>query len=261
MALFTPATASGLADRTAAIVQALNATLVSARQGAPTVASPGGYFQRATTTNDYNVENNFITPGNNADLELSGVSILGSDPKFQTLIQAFDVHTQVFGVSFDTYLTSSGLQLSQYFADLYNQVKGVQLSSHNVFAETPIVLASTTKVGAGNWTYAQGTALGAGGTARYANSPTTTGEQYLIAALPSGVSTSNCTMSASGLNDAGSVVQDSFTFPNSVANAQVQISQTNKYRTVTNIAVVTDTGITNGSQVVLFNRKQRVVTF
>lgn len=261
MAIFNLATASGLSDRLAAIVQAVDNAVIPARVGAVGVASPGGFFNRVSVTQDYNVESSFITPTYNADNELSGVSILASDAKFQALVQSLDTHTQqVAGVTFDVYCTNSGLRNSEYFAKLYGQVKGVQLSSSNVFAESQVVLASTTG-GSGSWAFTAGTDLGAGGVTKYAGTSVSTGAALLIASLPSGISTSNCTGSVSGLDDNGNPSRAAFTFPNGLANAQVQVSSTLRFRTVSNISITTDTGITNGSTIVVFNKKERTITF
>ena len=262
MPLFTIATASGLSDRLGAIVQAVHNAVTPARVGSPSVAAPGGFFSRVTLTSDYNVENNFLTPTYNADQDLSGLTILGSDPRIQALVQAFDLHIQQNGaVSYDTYCTNSGLRNSEFFAGIYGQVKGIQLSSRNVFASNPIVVASVNKVGSLNWTFEPGTPLGSGGTAKYANSSTTTAAQLIVAALPSGVSTSSCTMSVSGLDDNGNISQASFSFPNGIANAQVLVSPTVRFNSITNVAVTADTGIGNGSTVTFINQKERVITF
>ena len=262
MGLFTTATASGISDRIAAIVEAVDNAVIPSRVGSPSVAAPGGFFNRVSNTQDYNVEVGFITPAYNADLELSGVTILGSDSKFQALIQSMDAHTSsAGGVTYDVYCTNSGLQNSEYFAKFYGQVKGTQLSSRNVFSESSVRVASTYMVGSGNWTFIPGTDLGSGGVAKYAGTPTSTGASLLMAALPSGISTSSCAMSVSGLDDNGNSNQVSFSFPIGLANAHVLVSSTVRFRTVSNIAVSSDIGVSPGSTVTLVNNKERVITF
>jgi hypothetical protein len=258
--LFTNTTVSGICDRIAAIQQGVAATLIQARQA----SAPGGIFRRVTLTEDYQIESGFITPANNFELSLSGSVMFGQASATVSLVSALNTHClSVAQVTFDTYLLNSGLQLASEFALVYNAATGGNLSAHNVFANTDIVMATATKIGAGNWNFVQGTNLGNGYPGSVSLDPLTlnTGNCLVIAALPSGVTTSACAMSVSGLDDFGHIQQASFSFPNGVANAAALVSPVLPYRTITNINVVTDTGITNGSVITFVNARPRIITY
>lgn len=255
MSLFTITTASGLTDRISAIVSTIETACITAR----TPSDGKDLYQRASQSNEYPVERDFITPTYDLENNLSGLAIYAQSNQLRNLIGAFDTHCQKeASVSFNTYLNNSGLQVSETFARTWTAVKGTSLTAHNVFSESTVTLATMTKVGSGNWTFTEGTALGSGGTSTYDTG--NTGEQLLIAALPSGVSTSNCTMTLSGLDDAGNTRWLSFTFPNSVNNAHVVVSNTQKIRRVTNMTATTDTGISNSSVVTVVNKRERIIT-
>jgi hypothetical protein len=247
---------SGVTDRVAAIVQ----TLQSATETAAVASAPGDLFRRISISNDYSIEKDFITPAHNFEGQLTAIDLLSSNSAFASVINSFDTHvsSNLPGTSFDAFLSSIGFKVSEYFARAYAGVKGTGLSGKNVFAESEVALATFERVGALNWTFDQVQDLGTGdGT--YTQTPLNTGDQLLMAALPSGVSTSSGTFQASGLNDAGAIVQSEFTFPSGVANAHVLVSPTLKFRTVTNMTAVADTGISNGSVIILTNKKERII--
>ena len=258
MSLFTIATASGLTDRIAAIVTAVDTVLVAAR----TASAPGDLFRRVSSPNVYDIEKDLITPTYEFEQVMSGVTLFATNPKASVLVNALDSHTQrVAAVTFNTFLTNSGLQVPEPFAQLYGSVRGSQLNAHNVFAGRDIVLATTTKVGAGNWTFAAGQNLGSGGTNAYDSTTPNTGEQNLLAYLPSGVTTTNCTISVSGLDDAGRTSQAATTFTNNISGSTVLVSAGARFRTVTNISVTTDTAIPNGSAISIVNKRERLITY
>lgn len=256
MGLFPIEIASGLTDRLASILATVGSTIEAARTALP----PGDMFRRVSGSFNYEAERDFITPTTEFERNMSGITIFGGLTTTQTLINAFDSHTtKTASVGFNAYLGASGLQVPESFAQLYGQIRSTQLQARNVFASRDIVMATTLKVGAGNWTFSAGQNLGNGGTTTYdANTPNT-GEQYLIASLPSGISTSNCTFSVSGLDDTNRIKQAAATFPNGVANAHVQVGIV-RMRTITNISVTTDTGIANASVVRIVNKRERLIT-
>jgi hypothetical protein len=257
--LFTTTTASGITDRIAAIEQGVHTTLVAARQA----SAPGGLYRRVTLTEDYQTENSFITAANNFETNLSGTVIFGTNQYTVAICNALNAHcSSVAQVTFDTYLLNSGLQVASPFADVYNAGTGQNLSAHNVFLTTDIVMATATKIGAGNWTYAIGQNLGNGYPGTYSPSPNfNAGANLVIAALPSGVTTQGCQMSVSGLDDFGHVQQAQFSFANNISGSSSLVSTTLPYRTITNVAVQTDTGIPNQSVVTFVNARPRVITY
>lgn len=258
MPLFTTTTVSGLTDRIAKIASALETTLSTARQA----TGPGGLFQRVTATNDYQVERDLITPTYDFEQNLSGLTLFAGSQLTVGLINGLETHcSRTANVSFNTYLRNSGLQVSEYYAQVHGAVRGTQLQAHNVFAESNIVMASFTKVGLANWTFAAGQNLGSGGTSLYDSVTPNTGEQKL---LFSGLGLSGpvtLTFNVSGLDDAGSVQQYRATL--SASPSMTVLNTTTKMRTITSVSYVSGdiSGNATGAVLQLINSRERVVTY
>ena len=263
MPLFPVEVCSGIADRLAAIAQTIDQTCIADRLALP----PGNMFRRATVTDDYDVENGFITPTYNTEQDLSGVTLLASDQNIQSLVNAFDTHTlKVAAVTLNTYLTSSGLQLHEKFADLYTKVRGSALLSRNTFTDSPVVMGSFFKNGVSNYTFIPGKALGTGGTTSYSpvNSSTpNTGASQIFAALPSGtaLSVGSLNFSVSGLNDYGATQYGSVTMSTTgISGLQVLVSGV-RMNTVTSINLSSDsTTFSAGQSISIYNKLERTIT-
>lgn len=257
MPLFAKEVASGLTDRIAAIVKNTDLLVIIPARNP---SAPGNMFRRVALPIDYDVANDFNTPTTNFENVLSGTTIFAGVQQTTTLVNAFDTHCQrVASTTFDKYLNASGLQVSEVFARLYGTVRSSQLSAHNVFIERDIVMATVTKT-AGVWAFGAGQNLGAG-TGTFDPTIPNTGEQFVIAALQSGVTTGSLTINVSGLDDAGHVQQASKAFGTNVSGVQTQVSTALKYRTVTNAQITGDDGIPNGTVVSIFNKRERVVVY
>lgn len=132
MALFSKETASGLADCIASSAWRMNYGLAAALNAGPTVH--GNLYGVVTADQVYQVERDFITPTYEFEQLVASGLLLGARGATSALLNAFDSHCSAeAGVSFDTYLTNSGLRVSSLFADLYVASKPGGLSAKNVF--------------------------------------------------------------------------------------------------------------------------------
>lgn len=245
-------TCSGLTDRISyQATQIVNALAV---MGAP---GGGDCFRRATAPQIYEVERDFITPGRLWETKLSGTTIFPLISPLSTLINAFDSHTQQEGaVSFDTFLSRSGLNVSNNFADTYAAIRNTSLSSINVFAETDTPMGSVQHLGAGAWAFTDGSVLGTGAGAY---SATNHCAQQLLAYLGSGVTVSTtCTLTVTATKEDGSSTSKTVAFTSAdPANTHKVIgASTDQFLAVTNITV---TGSPTGTPTVFVRQiRERV---
>lgn len=278
----TASTVRSLTDRIAAIVSGVDSVLIAARKA----STPGDLFARVNNQSYY-VQKDFLTPCWDFEHNLSGPTMIASTPTVMAMMQVFDSHTQSnANMGFDAYLSSINVQVSEYFARVYAASRGQPLRAHNVFAERDIVMARVIKIqsgvtdvsgvtSVGDWRFHKGDDLGQGGDTLYSEGPPlNTGEQILIAALPSGVSALNCAMRVSGISDNGIPHSSTFTFGFSgIATPQNQhkiISTTQKYRTIIDVDVISDIGVdffdnehnpVYPLEVKIWNHRERVIKY
>lgn len=147
----------------------------------------GLYFTRVTAVDDYQVENPLITPAYNLDNALpnfSGVDKTILSSTFNALMGGIDSHISTVGspsgiTSQDQFMTTSGINVSQYYDDAYNAIKNVHLNAINVFGpQMPLARLETTASGVGSYTHL--TALGTGSGKASANPPNYAGAQFEV---------------------------------------------------------------------------------
>lgn len=254
MAIIPTDTCSGLTDRIAYQTAQLITTLaLDGGQGG------GDCFRRVTAPQIYEVERDFDTPGREWELSLSGIASFPNLPKLVAIVNAFDTHTQnVGGVSFDTYLTRSGLNVANTFALDYLYIRGTSLSATNVFSEVDVPMGSIQQVtsGSGVWAFTDGQALGTGSGDF---SATNHCAQQLLAYLGSGVTVSGTvTLTVTATKEDGSSASKNVSFTTAdPANTHKAIATTaDQFLDVTNI---TATGITNTTTTVFVRQvRERV---
>lgn len=252
MAIIPTETCSGLTDRIAYQTQQVSNTLDA-------IGGPVDSFRRVTTPNIYEVERDFDTPAREWELSLSGISSFPSLPKLVQIVNAFDTHTQsVGGVTFNTYLTRSGLNVANSFANVYAYIRNQNLSAINVFSEQDIAMGQIQQVtsGVGVWAFTDGIPLGTG-SGDY--SATNHCAQQLLAYLGSGVTVSSTvTLTVTATTEAGTSESRNVSFTTAdPANTHKAIgATTDQYLDVTNITAV---GTTNSTPTIFVrNLRERV---
>jgi hypothetical protein len=256
MSLFPVNVASGLADRTSAIIATISTGFVNAT----VVGGAGDLFTQASNTGVYAIERDFITPAYNFEHSLSGLNYMASNSYVQSLLTSFDTHCRnEAGVTFNVYCLNSGLQVAEPFASLWAASRGSALYARNVFSATDVTLATTVKRGTSSFTFAAGTDLGTGGTSNYAAG--NTGAQKLKCVLAPGVqTTASLVVSVSGLDDFGTAQYTSATLPTSTPGGSATCSPAVRMRTVTNVnAVGTGEGMRNSDYVSIINIRERTI--
>ena len=249
-------TCSGLSDRIAYQTAQLMTTLDAI--GSPGTTG-GDSFERVTAPQIYEVERDFDQSTREWELNLSGSAMFPGIPKLAAIVNSFDTHTQnVGGVSFDTFLSRSGLNVADTFGKVYFYIKGQNLSAVNVFSEKDILMGQITQLvsGTGIWAFTDGTVLGTGSGSM---SETNHAAQQLLAYLGSGVTVSNSvTLTITGTKEDGSSIQRNVSFSSAdPANTHKAVgAATDAVLDVTNI---TATGVDSATPTIFVrNLRERV---
>lgn len=111
---------------------------------------------------DFTVENDLISAANGIDNNTVSGSMFKS--VYNTFIQDLESHVvNQNGVSIDSWLNVSGINVHSDFEDIYYQVKNSHLDGRNVFfPDANILVATFTSTGSGTGTYASNTPVGTG---------------------------------------------------------------------------------------------------
>lgn len=152
---------SDVTDRMAAQTRLLHDALLSAR------AEGGGFYypriHLGVGPGDFNIEDDLIRAANNIDIDLADCPVLALE--FSEMINALVTHvTEAQGITnLDDYLTKSGVNVSEDFAEAYTCSRGQNLLATNVF-RTNVVdpMASVTWLGSGSIIFTDGFVLGTG---------------------------------------------------------------------------------------------------
>ena len=84
-------------------------------------------------------------------------------PLFQPLVSSMDSHLTGLGAAnLNSFLTTSGIQVSESYANLYNAVKNIKLNAVNVFAERDIQIGYVRVTGASTGTITEALTIGTG---------------------------------------------------------------------------------------------------
>lgn len=254
MAIIPTETCSGLTDRIAYQTgQMINTFALIGGNGG------GDCFRRVTAPQIYEVERDFDTPGREWEISLSGISSFPNLPKLVAIVNAFDTHTQNVGaVSFDTYLTRSGLNVANTFALDYLYIRGSSLSANNVYSEVDVPMGNIQQIvsGTGVWAFTDGQPLGIGSGSF---SDTNHCAQQLLAYLGSGITVSSTvTLTVTATKEDGSSTSKNVVFTSSdPANTHRAIGTTSdQFLDVTNITAV---GVVTGTPTVFVRQlRERV---
>lgn len=244
-------TCSGLCDRIA-----VQSQLIAASLDAAGVRGGGDAFTRVSAPGIYEVERDFITPGREWEVSLSGLSTWPLLPRMAALINAFDNHANAAGgVTFSTLLTNSGITVPWDFAEVYRAVRNTSLPASQVFATWDIAMGQITWGGA-SWAFVDGATLGTGsGTYSASN----LAPQQLLAYLGSGVTVdTTVAVTVSGLDAAGNAMYRTVQFTSGdPANTHKAIgAAADRFLDVTNIAA---TGSPSGTPTVFVRQlRERV---
>ncbi len=253
MSLIPISTLQGLTDRLSAQGALFNVAI-----NASGLPGGGEFFDRVSATEIYEVERDLITPSRTWDKGMSGGSIFGALSSLRSLTSSLGNHVNsVGGLSLDNYLTRSGLNVANTFADMYSATANVTLSAINVFSEVDVEMGHTTHLGSDVWAFTDGLPLGTG-TGSY--SSTNHAAQQLMAYLPSGVSVAGTvTVSVTMTKEDGTVQTSGVVFTSSdPANTQRVIGSSNdQYVDVTNM-VATSSGLTGTPTIFVRQIRERV---
>ena len=122
----------------------------------------GDHFDIVTASDDYDVENAYITPANSLDTNCTITSILGNNTDFRGIINASETHVR--GESYanlDAYLSGLDCNVDDNYDELYNAVRSAHLDAINVFGPaTKVAEFEITGAGADDFTHI--TAIGTG---------------------------------------------------------------------------------------------------
>jgi len=129
----------------------------------------GLFFSRVTDTDDYQVEQPLITPGNTLDNNLpnfSGTEKTLLSNTFASMISGLITHVNAVGsasgiTTLDSFLTTSGIDVDYNFDNAYFASQGQHLNAINVFGPQ-IELASVAMTGSGVGAFTDVQALGTG---------------------------------------------------------------------------------------------------
>ena len=248
---------SGLSDRIAFQAKQL--------EDAVTACLPVGgglYFSRVTTGDDYQVENPLITPAYNMDNNLpnfSGVDKTILNSTFSSLIGGIDSHISTVGspsgiTSEDQFLTTSGLNVSKYYDDVYFAIKNTHLNAINVFGpQQQIARLATTASGVGSYSHIQ--ALGTGSGKVSSNPPNYAGAQFEVI-TETVIGANDLQLDVKIKKEDGTATSRGVTVTNGTASGVGFDlgTSSDSYIDVTNIAF---TGGNNGDSIVVVNKQER----
>jgi len=153
-----------LSDRLAKQVQLILAGIRDAR-----VIGGGEHFDRVTTADDYDVENDFIDDTHSWDKYVSGQYIFPDITELADYVNVFNTHATNQGApDLNRFLQTSGIDVADYFADVYYWIRGNRLSAYNVFYTTSLDPMGTLDViSSGIGTFTDGYSLSTNGTGNY----------------------------------------------------------------------------------------------
>lgn len=239
---------SGVADRVAKQAEHVKSGLDLAYGG------DLKYYERVTSTDDYDVEYDLITPAEDLDNDFSHTTILSTI--FRDLVNALETH--VTGESYDdldAYLTDKDIDVSWHFDDAYNATKGNHLNAINVFGDVVPNLGEWEATGSGTGTFTDGSIVGTGtGKTSSTNRCETLLEAYCVTAIGG----TNLILDITLTDDDGTAASEAVTVPSgSALGTTVDIGGTSRYYVdVTNIRAA---GGTSGDKIRIRSKIKRTV--
>jgi hypothetical protein len=253
MSLISTSVLQGLTDRLAAQGALFNAAIAGSG-----LAGGGECFDRVSATETYEVERDLITPCRNWDKGMSGTDIFGGLSTLRTLMSSLGGHVATVGsLTMDQYLTRSGVNVANTFADMYSATTNVTLSSVNVFSEVDVEMGSVAHLGSDVWAFTDGTALGTGSGAY---SATNHAAQQLLAYLGSGVTVAgNITVTATLKKEDGTTGTNTvaFTAADPANTHKVIGSASDQYIDIVNLTAASS-GLTGTPTIFVRQIRERV---
>ena len=213
----------------------------------------GDHFEIVTASDDYDVENDYITPANTLDANCTVSSILGNNTDFRSLINASETHVRGEDyANLDDYLSGIGCNVGDNYDELYNDVRGLHLDAINVFGPaTKVAEFEITGGGSDSFTHVQ--AIGTGSGKASATNHAAATMQARVTTQIGGVHDLDITLTMK--NELGNTITEGLTLPaGSIVGTTVDTS--GFAIDVTNVA---STSKNTGDAVDVYSNLERVV--
>jgi len=273
MSLIAPSVLLGIADRAAW----QTGKIVTAYQGyipfpitpipssTPDINPVGGglYFTRVTDTDDPDVEIPLIAPYEGVDTTVTNLYFVLKYSSLCTIVTAMDIHfNNMLSVgSWDGYLSTNDIRVSQYFNQLYRAAKGSFMLAVNVFSESADKFATAEVIAGPVLTFTDGLNYGNGSIYNIANGTYYAATQLrVITATTIGASNLDLRLTVKDINNNLTTID--VTVPSGTPQyTAIDIgSSTDRFLDVTNI-IFKPAGATGtvGDQVWVYNLPERVI--
>lgn len=161
MSIITNVSFIGIADRVAKQAEEIASGLDAANQEGDGL---GWHYTRVHSgvgLGDSDVEEDLVAAA--ADLDEDFENEDSFSLVFRSWVNALDTHVRNQGSNgLDAFLETSGINVHDYFAEVFEAVKGSKLSAINVFCPRELTLASLCPAGSGTGAWSDGDVLGTG---------------------------------------------------------------------------------------------------
>lgn len=192
MAIITNAGFRKYADRVGSQFKILDKVITDVDLGThhvDNVISDAKTLDDTTTKSGYDVIVDLATPFKTADDDFVDEAKV-EKTLLQNLISAMESHaTRLGAASLDDFLTTSGIQIGENYAEAYRVVKGIKLSAKNTYSEREIELGDLRITSSGVGTFTSRLSMGSG-SGKYVLSPDSSlnvSSTFLAARVASGI--------------------------------------------------------------------------